>query len=141
MRQQEWSKTKLKLLEEDEKRNKMEKPFVKKTMERIKNKSEEEMKRMDNTNVKFGRRANGEEIPSDEEETPPAEGLVENPFFEGGNDDEALEKIEKEENDKWASMLLRGAKAQLRREGRTAFRSNEFQRLLDQINFTRASTL
>ena len=96
MKTQEWSKTKLELLENDENDNKVEKPFVKQTVERILRRSEKDMKELNDKNEEFGRRANGEVIPSGDEDTPPAEGMVVNPFFKAGMVDEALEKEEKE---------------------------------------------
>ena len=118
--------------------NQVEKPFVKHTVERILRKTEKDMKEMNDKNEEFGRRANGEVIPSSDEDTPPAEGMVENPFFKAGIVDEALEKEEKEKDEQWTSMLLRGAKAQLARQGRTRHRSREFQGMIDHVNFTRA---
>ena len=53
MKTQEWSKSKLKLLENDENSNKVEKPFVKHTMETILRKTEKDMKKMNEINEDF----------------------------------------------------------------------------------------
>ena len=125
---------KLVKLENDDKE---EKTFVKSTLHMILRQSEKNMKEMSEENEKSGMKANGEVNTSSDDETPPANGMVQNPFFQPGAEDKALKKDDEEKEDQWAAMMIRGAQAKLESQGLSRPRSSEFKDLIDRITQTR----